>query len=238
MLRILLLIILLTHIQVHAKEIYVLCAMGMRKPAEEVAKLYRKETGQRIYLSFASSGRLAMQMILGAPADAFISASSFWTNKLIQKGLIKGYTKLATTDMVVVTSKSSKAEDLTDICNLERVTVGNPKLAPFGKYAMESIENLGLKSCLKGKIIYANNVAQATAWTITGSTDAAFIYYSDFLAFKNELKIISHIPNNSHSKILFTAGWVTPSGKAFVKFLCFPQNRKIFERWGFELVCR
>lgn len=238
MLRMFLLLALFTSIQAHAKEIYVLCAMGMRKPAEEAAKLYQKETGQRIYLSFASSGRLAMQILLGAPTDAFISASSFWTNKLIQKGLIEGYTNLATTGMVVVTRKSSKAKGLKDICNLERVAVGNPKLAPFGKYAMESIEKLGLKSCLKGKIIYANNVAQAAAWTITGSTEAAFIYYSDFLAFKDKLKIISHIPDSSHSKILFTAGWRTPEGKAFVKFMCLPRNRKLFERWGFEPACR
>ena len=210
--------------------------MGMREPIKEIADRFSLETGVKVLLSFSSSGKLARQIEAGVPCDVFISASVFWTEYLVERHIINSFRPFATTKLVIVSPQNIRFSDPKDICKAERVAIGNYKFAPFGKYALSALKNTGLYQCVKDRLLLANHVAQAAMWVVTGNVDAGIIYFSDYLRFKDKLKLVWVFPEGSHEKILFTAAYLTPEGKKFFDFLFSRRMSPVLKRWGFEPV--
>ncbi|BAT70893.1 molybdate transport system substrate-binding protein [Thermosulfidibacter takaii ABI70S6] len=218
------------------KELYICCAMGVKEPVEEIAGRFTAESGYKLYFNFSSSGNLAHQIEAGAPCDVFISASLFWSEYLRKREFIKSFIPFATTKLVVVAPIGTFYRNLKDICKVQRLVIGNYRIAPFGRYALSALKNTGLYRCVKDRLILANDVLQAAAWVVTGNADAGVVYYSDYLKFKGRLKLVWVFPNNVHDKILFTVSSLTDLGERFVRFLFTPEAEAILKRWGFEPV--
>ncbi len=206
--------------------------MGAKEAAKEIIDAFEKETHNKVFASFSSSGKLAKQIEAGAPCDLFISASPFWVDYLKRKKLIIKEAPIAKTKLVLVTSQKFNVKNIKDICKAEKIAIGNYKFAPFGKYAVEALKNLRLWQCIKNKVLLANNVAQATMWVITENVDLAIIYFSDYLIFQRKLKVVTIFPEETHSPIVFTAAAITPEGKKLLDFWI--KHAKLLRRWGFE----
>ncbi|NPA14945.1 MAG: molybdate ABC transporter substrate-binding protein [Deferribacteres bacterium] len=217
-----------------SKELYLFCAMGAKEPVKEIIKAFEKENHIKVFASFSSSGRLARQIEAGAPCDLFISASPLWVDYLKRKKLVIKEAPIAKTRLVLVSAKGFSAKSFKDLCRAERVALGNYRFAPFGKYAKEALKNLGMWECIRDRVLLANDVAQATMWVITENADSAVIYLSDYVVFKEKLKLVGIFPEKSHSPIIFTAAAITPEGERLLKFL--KKKSEIFKRWGFEAV--
>ncbi len=200
-LLVLIITLLLLPITSSAKEFLISSAAGVMEFTKEVGREFERERGCKVIFNFSSSGRIAKQIEAGAPTDLFISASAFWVNYLKERGLLKPETvrPFAKTNLVVVTLKGSKVESLSQAAT---IAVGN-KFAPVGVYALESLKSLGLYGKLKGRLIYAPTVRQITLWVISGNADAGIIYYSDYLKYRDKLKLIEVLPEKSHSPIEF-----------------------------------
>ncbi len=218
-----------------AAELSISAAMGTRELVSEIGNRFEKQTGNRVIFNFSSSGKLAKQIESGAPADVYISASKFWMDYLVKKGVVDKESTLpfAKTKLVLVVPKNSK---VTSLENAEKIAVGD-KLAPVGKYALETLKKLGLYEKVKEMLVFAPTVRQITIWVITGNADAGIVYYSDYLKFKDKLKLIEVFPENSHRPIMFYVGLVNSSqkkdlGKKFEEFLL-SQDEKEFEKFGF-----
>ncbi len=198
-----------------------------------MAKEFERQKGINVFVNASSSGKLARQIELGARCDLFISASFRWMNYLKNKGILKSYVPLAKTKLVIVSSKRKRFNTANEICKAERVAIGDYRFAPFGEYALSALKNVGLYECIKDKIVLASHVAQAAVWVSTGDVDAAVIYFSDYMKFKNNLKLVWIFPDNSHKDIIFLASYFTGLGKQFLNFM--RTKPYIFKRWGFEL---
>jgi len=218
-----------------AAELFISAAMGTRDLVSEIGNSFEKQTGNRVIFNFSSSGKLAKQIESGAPADVYISASKFWMDYLVKKGVVNKESALpfARTKLVLVAPENSK---VTSLEKAEKIAVGD-KLAPVGKYALETLKNLSLYEKVKERLVFAPTVRQITIWVITGNADAGIIYYSDYLKFKDKLKLIEVFPEDSHRPIMFYVGLVNSSqkknlAKEFEKFLL-SQDGKEFEKFGF-----
>jgi len=220
----------------HAEELFVCSAAGIRIPVKALGRDFEEAKKVKVRVIVSSSGKLARQIEMGAPCDLFISASRRWMDYLKAKGIVSGDISLAKTSLVLVSKKEISLKNWRDLCKLKRVAIGNYRFAPCGKYAAESFKNLGIWNCLKDRIVLANTVAQAATWTILGEVDAAVVYYSDYLMFKEKLKLLKILPEASHSPVIFKAAAVTEKGKTFLEFMC--SKKEIFKKWGFEVVCR
>ncbi len=218
-----------------AAELSISAAMGTRELISEIGNRFEKQTGNRVIFNFSSSGKLAKQIESGAPADVYISASKFWMDYLVKKGVVDKESALpfAKTKLVLVVPKNSK---VTSLEKAEKIAVGD-NLSPVGKYALETLKNLGLYEKVKERLVFAPTVRQITIWVITGNADAGIIYYSDYLKFKDKLRLIEVFPESSHRPIMFYVGLVNSSqkknlGKKFEEFLL-SQDGKEFEKFGF-----
>lgn len=183
--------------------------MGTKELVTAIGKDFEKEKGHLVIFNFASSGKLAGQIERGADVDVYISASRFWANYLKEKGLLESVSPFAKTELVVVTYRSSK---ITSLQEAERIALGD-RLAPVGKYAIQALQKLGLYDKLRDRLVYAPNVRQITIWVTTKNADAGIIYYSDYLKFKDRLKLLEVLPETSHDPIRFYVGIVSSSKK-------------------------
>jgi len=216
-------------------ELFISAAMGTRELVSEIGNKFEKRTGNRVIFNFSSSGKLAKQIESGAPADVYISASKFWMDYLVRKGIVdkESVFPFAKTKLVLVVPKGSK---ITCLEEAGRIAVGD-KLAPVGKYALETLKNLGLYEKIKEKLVFAPTVRQITIWVITKNADAGIIYYSDYLKFKDKLKLLKVFPENLHKPIMFYIGLVNASrrkglSRRFEEFLI-SRDGKEFEKFGF-----
>ena len=219
-----------------AGEILISSAAGMMELVKEVGKEFEKRTGTKVVFNFSSSGKIAKQIEAGAPTDLFISASKFWIDYLKKRGLIEEESAIpfASTELVVVAPKGSK---LNSLLEAETVAVGN-KFAPVGAYALESLRKLGLYEKLRDRLIYAPTVRQITLWVMSGNADAGIIYYSDYVKYRNRLKLIKVLPESSHRPIEFFAACTGSSPKECREFEEFLKElpERVYKKYGFKKV--
>jgi molybdate transport system substrate-binding protein len=215
-----------------SKELWVFCAMGIRDLATATAEDFK----EKVVFNFSSSGRLAKQIEMGAPADLYLSANKFWVDYLKEKGFLqKGtITPIAKTELVVIVPKNSKIKRLSQA---EKIAVGD-RSAPVGRYALESLKRLELYDKLKKKLVFAPNLRQVAVWVATGNADAGIVYLSDYLRFKNEVNLLEVLPENIHEPIVFYGAVVKGAkdevtAEKFLKKLK-DEPEKTFEKFGFK----
>ncbi len=231
------LILLLLSAPVLGKELLISAAMGTKEFVRTAGKEFQEKTGTKVIFNFSSSGKLINQIVQGAPSDVYISASKFWVDYGVKKGALdeKTVKPFAETSLVLIASKNGKVKELTEA---ERIAVGN-RLAPVGKYALQTLKNLGVYEKVRDKLVYSPNVRQITVWVMTGNADLGLVYYSDYLKFKDRVKLIKFFPNKLHNPIRFYVACVEGENEKecrdFEKFLSeLPQSE--YKKFGLEKV--
>ena len=57
----------------------------------------------------------------------------------------------------------------------KRLSIANPKLAPYGLAAIETLKKLELLTDLQSKMIYADSIAQAYQWVASENAELGFV---------------------------------------------------------------
>ena len=57
-----------------SKPLTIFCAAGLKKPVEEIAQAYQKETGTEVRLQYGGTGTLLSQIRIAKQGDLFIAA--------------------------------------------------------------------------------------------------------------------------------------------------------------------
>ena len=76
-----------------AAEVLVFAAASMKTALDPIAAEFQAATGQTVTVSYAGSNTLAKQIIEGAPADIFISASTQWMDAVEAAGEVADGTR-------------------------------------------------------------------------------------------------------------------------------------------------
>ncbi len=231
------LILLFISASVYGKELLISAALGTKELVKTVGEEFQKETGEKVIFNFSSSGKLINQIVAGAPSDIYISASKFWVDYGVKKGALNGKTvkPFAETSLVLIAPRDGKAKRVTDA---KRIAVGD-RLAPVGKYAVETLKNLGIYEKVKDRLIYAPTVRQITVWVMTGNADLGIVYYSDYFKFRDRVKLIKIFPDRLHTPIRFYVGCVKGGNlkecREFEKALL-QTGSSTFNKFGFRKV--
>jgi len=133
---------------------------------------FHQQTNINTQIISGATGALFLQIKHGAPFDIFLSADSTRPAQLEQQNLILtnsrhtyAYGQLALFSMKAKAQLSDLKTDLQS--NLQKSTqrfaIANPKTAPYGKAAKETLEHLGLWSQYQHKLIQGININQTFA---------------------------------------------------------------------------
>src|SRR5262249_38050178 len=155
------------------KTLTVFAAASTKNALDEVDAAYARKTGVKLAVSYAASSTLIKQIEQGAPADVFVSADLDWMDYGSQKKVIKDDTRvnLLGNKIVLIAPNDSKLGDVTigpglDLAKLAgdgRITTGDVKAVPVGKYAKAALEKLGAWAAAERRMAMADNVRAALA---------------------------------------------------------------------------
>jgi molybdate transport system substrate-binding protein len=125
---------------------------------------FHQQTNIETQIISGATGALFLQIKHGAPFDIFISADSVRPELLEQQNFIVANSrKTYALGQLALLSMSSKAHlnDLTKIP--KRFAIANPKLAPYGKAAKQTLQHLGVWQQYQGNLITGININQTFA---------------------------------------------------------------------------
>jgi len=178
-----------------ADEIRVAVASNFAPTLKTLALTFEKNSEHRLVLASGSSGKHYAQISHGAPFDLFFAADAKRPQLLERKGLaIAGsrftyaYGKLVLWQpqkhsVDYQTSAINTPEENPILGNLKQagfryLAIANPKLAPYGKAAEETLIKLGLWDTYRSRIVRGENIAQAFHFIKSGNAQLGFIAYS------------------------------------------------------------
>ena len=226
-----------------ADQVMVSAAISLRNVLDEVWEPFVKDHGE-IVLNAAGSGTLMRQILQGAPADLFISASPAEMDELEQNGMLVpgSCCTLASNRLVVIFPLEGQQIERFQEFPLQgrgKIAIGNPKTVPAGRYAREALIALELWDAVEDRLVYAENVRQAVEYVARGDVDAGLVYLTDATMFQERLLLGPTAPEGSHTPILYQAALLRDGPRLeqaaeLLRFLKTESSREIFRRHGFQ----
>ena len=223
-----------------AAETTVAVAANFTEPAKEIAKAFAARSGQAVVLSFGSTGQFYTQIKQAAPFAVLLAADAETPAKLGGEGLaVAGSGFTYAIGRLVLWGKTPAVpagEVALKSGAFERLAIANPKLAPYGAAAVETLTKLGVYETLAPKIVQGNNIAQAFQFVETGNADLGFVALSPVIATAGGGYWL--VPESLHAPIrqdavLLAKGAADPVARAFLDFLNGPEALAVIERYGY-----
>jgi len=209
-----------------------------RFAVEEIAKVFQKKHRIKINIISSSSGKLASQIIKGAPFDVFLSADMKYPQKLYTLKRAVYRPRVYAYGILILWSFKDKNLSVNRLTEYKKIAVANPKLAPYGRATVEALRFYRLFDKVKEKIIYGESVSQVNQYIIKKLVDAGFTSKSSlFSPNLKEKGYFVDIDENAYSPI--KQGAVLISKKAiaeeFYNFLFSKQAKEIFKKYGYKV---
>ena len=227
-------------------ELNVSAAASLTDVMKEMAASYEKEhPNVKVVFNFGSSGALQQAIQNGGGADLFFSAAQKQMNALEEDGLLADGTRkdLLVNEVVLVVPKEGGKDikdfkQLTD-ASIQHIALGEPKGVPVGQYSEEVLTKMGILDAVKAKAVYFADVRQVLNAVETDNADCGIVYATD-AAVSDRVKIVAKAPADSHKPIVYPAAVLKESkqletAKDFLAFVSNDDNKKIFEKYGFEV---
>lgn len=232
---------------VHAGTLRMAVAANFQNTFEALATAYGAEGGSdKVEGSFGATGTLYAQIVSGAPFVAFFSADDQRTNDLVnaKKAVPASRFIYAIGHLALWTpgSKSPPGPDwLADTSH--RIAIANPQLAPYGRAAQETLEQLKVWNTLGARLVTGASIAQAFQFTASGGADGGFVATAQLNShFHREVPSneVWYVPERMHSPIVQEA--VALTGKharqvqRFFDFIRSEAGRRIVEDAGYSVL--
>ncbi len=171
---------------VWAEDVEVAVAANFIKPMEQIAAKFEQATGNKLVVSFGSSGKLLEQMRNGAPFKVFLSADQSKPQTVEDEKLDVPGSRF--TYAIGKLLLWSVREDMVDnkgavlkTGNFEHIAIANPKTAPYGAAALETMDKLGVLDTLQAKIVQGESIAQTREFVSSGNAELGFIALSQVI---------------------------------------------------------
>ena len=229
-----------------ADEVQVAVAANFTAPMQQIAAQFEKDTGHKAALSFGATGKFYAQIVNGAPFEMLVAADDETPARLEKEGqgvagtrFTYGIGKLVlwSTNPDLVDAKG----EVLKTANFKHLALANPKTAPYGTAAIETMTRLGLLPSLQGRFVQGENIAQTYQFILSGNAELGFVALSQ--VFKDG-KITSGsawiVPASLYEPIrqdavLLAKGKDKPAASALLVYLKGEKARSIIKSFGYEL---
>ena len=132
----------------HAAPLTIAVAANVKYAFDDLAIEFKKETGIEVQAVFSSAGKITSQVKSGAPFDVFLSADTEFPELLYKEGLAVTQPKVYAYGVLVLWTKKdldlSKGLALLTDAKIQKIAIANPKLAPYGRAALQALESAKL----------------------------------------------------------------------------------------------
>jgi molybdate transport system substrate-binding protein len=227
------------------KTVNIAVAANFTDAAKEIAAAFKQKTGNEAILSFGSSGQFYTQITQDAPFQIMLSADDERPKKLISDGLATADSRFTyAIGKLVLWSRNAnlvKGEDTLKGGAFAKVAIADPKAAPYGAAAIETMKALKVHDALQTKIVQGTSIAQTFQFIDTGNAELGFVALSQLAGNSAGSRWI--VAQNLYSPILQDAvllkkGASNEAATGFLTFLKGPEARAIIEKYGYVIGSR
>jgi molybdate transport system substrate-binding protein len=167
----------------HAGEVQVAVAANFAAPMEKIAAGFAADTGHKAVVATGSTGKFYTQIKNGAPFEVLLAADDETPKKLEADGLaVAGSSRTyAIGKLALYSTRPGYVDAQGEVLkkgSFQHLALANPKLAPYGAAAMQTLKALGLEQALAPRIVQGENIAQAWQFVATGSAELGFVALS------------------------------------------------------------
>ena len=232
---------------VAAEEARVAVAANFLATLNEIITNFKTETGHTVVVSSGSSGKLYAQIKNGAPFDVFFSADAKRPKLLEEEGLaVKGSRFVYAVGRLTLWSPDSSlvngdGQTVLSEGSFEYLAIANPKTAPYGMAAEQTLMKLGLWESLKARMVQGENIGQTFQFVFSKNAQLGFVALSQVLDPKiNGRGSRWDVPASFHNPleqevVLLRNGQNNTAAKAFLDYVKGDKSRAIIEGFGYGL---
>lgn len=230
----------------HAQEVSVAVAANFSAPMQKIAAAFERDTGHKAILAFGATGKFYAQIHNGAPFQLFLSADKDTPERLEQEKLTVNGTRF--TYAVGKLALWSKQPGLVDAKGevlrsgtFARIALADPRLAPYGAAAIQTLDSLGLLTQLRPRFVQGENIAQTYQFVATENAPLGFVALSQVFADGKLTEGSAWIvPEQMHTPlqqdaVILLAGKDNPAATALAGYLRSEPAKRIIQSYGYGL---
>ena len=232
---------------VSAEEVRVAVAANFQSTLKKIATHFERDTGHTTLISSGSSGKFYAQIKHGAPFDVFFSADVTRPQLLEKEGLAApgsrftyalGRLSLWSSDPHMLKDDGAK---VLSSSKFEHLAIANPKTAPYGTAAKQTLVRLGLWNILKDRIVQGENIGQTFHFVFSNNAQLGFVSHAQVIDPKiNGAGSSWNVPEEFHEPlrqqaVLLIHGQHNQAAKAFLDYVKGPKTRTIIIQSGYGL---
>ncbi len=229
----------LTPAQAEESKVTVFAASSLAQSFTEIGRQFQiKNPGIGVQFSFLSSATLATQILAGAPADIFASASETDMQRIKARAPISQ--NFISNHLVLVAPKQAKVpiRKLVDLNKSGVKWIQCAHSAPCGVVADKALSAFGKVTSRPSS--YEENVAGVVAKIVAGEVDAGLVYHTDYLAHADIWREI-RFGDTASTLTGYSIGALTDTKapyatKKFLNFILSASGRAVLARAGFSRV--
>ena len=230
----------------HADEVQVAVAANFTAPMQQIAAQFEKDSGHKAVLSFGATGKFYAQIVNGAPFELLLAADDETPARLEKEGqgvagsrftYAIGKLVLWSADPALVDAKG----EILKKGGFRHLALANPKTAPYGAAAVETMGKLGVLSTLQPLFVQGENISQTQQFITTGNAELGFVALSQ--VFKDG-RITGGsawiVPASLYEQIrqdavLLARGKDKPAAAALAAYLKGDKAKAVIRSFGYEL---
>ncbi|HEY1149697.1 MAG TPA: molybdate ABC transporter substrate-binding protein [Pseudoduganella sp.] len=229
-----------------ADEVQVAVAANFAGPMQKIAAAFEQSTGHKVLQTSGSTGKFYAQIKAGAPFEVLFAADDETPGRLEAEGAGVPGSRFtyAIGTLVLWSSKPDRVDSKGEVLrkgDFTHLAIANPKLAPYGQAAIETIKALGLTDALTPKFVVGENIAQTHQFVATGNAELGFVALSQVQEggrFKSGSGWI--VPAGMHAPIrqdviLLSKGKGKPAAEALMKFMKSDVAKAVITAAGYSL---
>lgn len=229
-----------------AEVVQIAVAANFTAPARALAEIFARTTGHEAKLSFGATGAFYTQIKNGAPFDILLAADDERPIRLEKEGDTVPGSRFtyAIGQLVLWSAKPGLVDGEGAVLkggNFNKIAIANPKLAPYGAAAVETMDKLGLAAALTPKLVTGESIGQTYNFIATGNAELGFVALAQVLD-GGKLKSGSMwvVPAKYHAPIIQDAvilkrAAANPAAKAWIALMRSPNTQDFIRSYGYEV---
>ncbi|MCQ4274423.1 molybdate ABC transporter substrate-binding protein [Stutzerimonas degradans] len=229
-----------------ADEVQVAVAANFTAPMQKIAEAFARDTGHRAVLAFGATGKFYAQINNGAPFDVLLAADEQTPQRLEDEGQGVAGSRFtyAIGSLVLWSAREGYVDPQGRVLadgDFRHLALANPKTAPYGAAALQTLEKLGLRERLQPRFVQGENIAQTHQFVASGNAELGFIALSQVVEDGRIARGSAwRVPADQHQPIrqdalLLQRGEHNPAARALLDYLRSASAVALIRAYGYEV---
>lgn len=223
-----------------SKNFEILCVGAFRPPVEEMRRIFAKENGIDIQISYSPANVILQQLKMHSHGDIYIPADRYYTDEAVKAGIVKEPKIFAYLIPVIMVQKGNphKINKLSDLTKKSlKVGLVDERIGAIGRLFAMLIKKNHIRMDDINVVYHAPMVGELGNAIKLKAIDAAVVWKSLAMSYPEEADYIA-IPRKNNIIVTVSAGIIKTSenkeiARKFIKYMTSKSGKKILEKYHY-----